>query len=463
MATDLKFLLTLEDQATNKLNEFRNTIDGVTNKQLKQAGAAMTGFGAATIGALALSGKAAADEEKAIKGLRQAITNTGEAYSEYKEGIKGAIDTGLDMAYADEDIYASLQALTEQTGSADVALKKLPLAMDLARAKGMDLASAAQLVGKVTQGNTAILSRYGITLAEGATATQVLAELQAKFGGQAKAYSDTSSASFDKLSITFDNLKESIGAVVLPVMEKFTTALTTLLDLWNKIPEPLQTAIVVIAGVAGAFAAVAGPILLFLGFIPQIIAGVATMSAVFTALAASTGPIFLVALAIAGLVAGGVLLVKHWDTVKGAASTAWNAIASAMKVPINAMIGYYEFWANAVIKAVNLIIGALNTINVSIPDWVPGIGGNGFGINLPSVSEVNIPRLASGGIVTRPTMALIGESGPEAVVPLGRGMGVNVTVNTMAVMGDESSIRQLARLIHGYIRDEERRTYGRAA
>ena len=77
-------------------------------------------------------------------------------------------------------------------------------------------------------------------------------------------------------------------------------------------------------------------------------------------------------------------------------------------------------------RVVNFIIKALNKISFEIPKWVPGIGGKGFGINIPLV---NIPKLGHGAIVTRPTLALIGESGPEAVVPLsgGRGMG-GVTV-----------------------------------
>jgi hypothetical protein len=66
-------------------------------------------------------------------------------------------------------------------------------------------------------------------------------------------------------------------------------------------------------------------------------------------------------------------------------------------------------------------------LSFSIPDWVPKIGGKGFDVP-------DIPMLANGGIVTSPTLALIGERGPEAVIPLsganaGSGMGNNVTIN----------------------------------
>jgi hypothetical protein len=71
-----------------------------------------------------------------------------------------------------------------------------------------------------------------------------------------------------------------------------------------------------------------------------------------------------------------------------------------------------------IVKAVfNGIASAWNNsvgkIKFTVPSWVPGVGGKGF--DMP-----NIPMLADGGIVTGPTLALIGEAGPEAVVPLDR-------------------------------------------
>lgn len=75
---------------------------------------------------------------------------------------------------------------------------------------------------------------------------------------------------------------------------------------------------------------------------------------------------------------------------------------------------------NGIATAWNNTFGKLS---FSIPNWVPGIGGKGF--NVP-----DIPMLANGGIVTGPTLAMVGEAGPEAVIPLDRagGMGA-VTIN----------------------------------
>jgi hypothetical protein len=90
-------------------------------------------------------------------------------------------------------------------------------------------------------------------------------------------------------------------------------------------------------------------------------------------------------------------------------------------------------------------------LSFKIPDWVPGIGGNGF-------SMPDIPMLANGGIVTSPTLALIGEAGPEAVIPLSQmgnmGGGMNITVNAGLV----STPDQIGQLIIDSILRQQRRS-----
>jgi hypothetical protein len=75
--------------------------------------------------------------------------------------------------------------------------------------------------------------------------------------------------------------------------------------------------------------------------------------------------------------------------------------------------GFFKSMVNGVIKALNFMIGGLNKINVDVPDWVPGLGGKSLGFNIPK-----IPMLAKGGIIDQPTLAMVGEKGKEAVVPL---------------------------------------------
>ena len=86
----------------------------------------------------------------------------------------------------------------------------------------------------------------------------------------------------------------------------------------------------------------------------------------------------------------------------------FGSVKTGAKSAFNGVIGVVE-------GAVNGIIGKVNTLSWTIPDWVPKFGGDKFGFNFKSIS---IPRLAAGGITTGSVVANIGENGREAVLPL---------------------------------------------
>lgn len=94
-------------------------------------------------------------------------------------------------------------------------------------------------------------------------------------------------------------------------------------------------------------------------------------------------------------------------------SQAWNGLKNILSGVVGAFTGIFKGPLNGIIGLVNGAIGGLNSISVTIPKWVPGFGGQHFGISLPK-----IPYLARGGIVDSATLAMIGEAGTEAVVPL---------------------------------------------
>lgn len=90
---------------------------------------------------------------------------------------------------------------------------------------------------------------------------------------------------------------------------------------------------------------------------------------------------------------------------------AWNGVKSAFKGVFDSLIGIFKTPINLIIDGINSFISGLNKIK--IPDWVPAVGGKG--IDIPK-----IPKLAQGGIVDKPTYAMIGEAGTEVVMPLER-------------------------------------------
>lgn len=116
--------------------------------------------------------------------------------------------------------------------------------------------------------------------------------------------------------------------------------------------------------------------------------------------------------------------------------TQFSGILGVIKGPINDAIG-----------AINSLIYAWNGLNFTVG------GGSFLGKQLPSLSMGTpdlpaIPYLAAGGIVTRPTLAMIGEAGPEAVIPLGKGVGggssytYNITVNALDARSAADAVLQ---------------------
>lgn len=101
-----------------------------------------------------------------------------------------------------------------------------------------------------------------------------------------------------------------------------------------------------------------------------------------------------------------------WSGMKQTASAAWTAIGNVAKGPINTMIGFL----NSLIDGINFVIRGLNKINFSVPNWVPGVGGKSWGINISQLGK--IPLLAEGGILSAGS-AIVGEAGPEILTMAG--------------------------------------------
>ena len=94
-----------------------------------------------------------------------------------------------------------------------------------------------------------------------------------------------------------------------------------------------------------------------------------------------------------------------WENVKNIFTNIFDAIANYLKIPIN-----------TILSVVNHMIGRINGLGITIPDWVPVLGGKSVSLNLPE-----IPMLAAGGIAAAPTMAMVGEGAePEAILPLSK-------------------------------------------
>ena len=236
----------------------------------------------------------------------------------------------------------------------------------------------------------------------------ILKAVETQVGGTAKATADDT----DKMREGFKQFQQQLGLALLPVLEAVTPVLLKMAS-WAKDNPGIFMAI------AGAIAAIA-------------------VSIMAVNVAMALNPFSLIAIAV---VAVGVALVGAYKKFEGF-RTIVDGVFGAMRFWINevtipaikGLLAVFKTVFNGIAKLWNNSVGK---ISFTLPKWVPGIGGKGF--DMP-----NIPMLAQGGIVTSPTLAMIGEAGPEAVVPLskagqyGMGGGTNVTINVNG--GDPNAV-----------------------
>lgn len=111
-----------------------------------------------------------------------------------------------------------------------------------------------------------------------------------------------------------------------------------------------------------------------------------------------------------------------WNALSNIVIGIWNGIWNTIKKVINSILSGIESFANGIVKGINRVIEALNSIKVNIPDWVPIWGGKTFGLNLRTLNEISLPRLAKGNVAYSETMAIFGEyagasTNPEITTP----------------------------------------------
>jgi TP901 family phage tail tape measure protein len=152
---------------------------------------------------------------------------------------------------------------------------------------------------------------------------------------------------------------------------------------------------------------------------------------------------------------------KFWTAIFDGITSTFNTVKDFIKGIFdniyNTIVDTIRNAVNFVIRGINRIINAWNGLSFSIPEvtvpFLGTVGGQRVGVaQLP-----NIPELADGGIVYRPTLAMIGEAGPEAVVPLSRGGGMGTTINLTVNAGMGTDGAEVGRLIVDALRQYQRR------
>ena len=406
------------------------------------AGLALAGLAVA----LGDATKGAIEDDAAQQLLAATITkNTGATEAQIKANEDWISTQGKLLGVTDDDLRPALSRLVTQTHDVAKAQELAALAMDISAATGKPLATVTEALAKAAGGSTTALGKLSPELKDmmknGLDAEGAMSVLTDTFGGAAQTAADTAQGQFKRLGVALAETKESIGAALLPAIEAVLPFLTAM-GAWAA---DNSTVFLVVAGVIGGIAAA---IVITNAAMTAWAAATTAFTAiqgVFNAVMAAN-PVVLFALAIAGLVIGLVIAYKKFDAFRNIVDAVFGAIKTGIKGGMDAITTYLSF-VMGVYKAIFNGIATLwnNTIgklSFSVPKWVPGLGGKGFDVP-------NIPMLAAGGIVTSPTLAMIGERGPEAVIPLtgpnaGGGMGGN-TVNINVNGGDPNAVVQALR------------------
>lgn len=475
-----------------------------TENYLKDAKDAANSFSAGLASAAAKADQVSQSASKvanATKGISTAAAGlvTGLAASAYKSAQLAddlntlAKQSGLTteeiqkMNYAQDLIdvstdtmIASMKKMTSTLKSSEKAFSNIGVATRDASGNfrdttdiWYDVLEALSQVENETERDTLAMSIFGKSASELAGVIDDGGEALRNLGDQAaRTGLIMSQDTLDSLNVVndkIDTIKATATAtiattgakaleVLTPVFELVITKIGEVLEWIGSLDKDQLKLIVTIAGVvaaispiAGIISGISGAVSGFLSFMPKV-ANVAANIVKF----AANNPILLIAAAVASITA---LIIANWDKIKPVLDAIWakvksiaeaiadkvttvfNTVKNAVRTAINAVISVI----NGLINGLNNMIWSLNQFQINIPNWVPGVGGRTFGINIPYIG--NIPFMANGGVLTDGA-AIVGEAGPELltmnqgraeVTPLTSSIGHSLS-NIESLLGNDRPI-----------------------
>jgi hypothetical protein len=436
------------------------------------------------------------EDEKSASALAKTLENVTGANDKVVKSTEDWITkTSLAISVADDQLRPALDKLVRGTGDVAEAQNLLTLALDISAGTGKDLGSVADALSKAFNGTLGPLKKLDPALTalieDGATTEEVFKALSDTFGGQAATAADTTAGKMENIKIRMDEMKESIGEAVLPIVDDLMPAFTSISD-WASKNTGLIVAIgTAIAGIAAAVLLTNGALAVYNALTALTAAANAVLATSFTVLWVATGVGIILAIIAAlvvlemkfGFLSDAVEGVKimaefMWNIVKEGFNWVvnnWPLLLAVLAGPFGMAIAFVIKFKDQIFDIIKSIIGfmvsAFSTIaetilapfkavfngiaglwnstvgalGFTVPSWVPlGLGGKTFEVP-------DIPVLGDGGIVTGPTLALIGERGPEAVIPLNRAGG-GMGGNTINVNVTSANPQEVVRALQKYVR-----------
>ena len=469
----------------------------------KKVGLAFAAAGAAA-GAyavkLAVDGvKAAIADEAAQNRLATTLRNVvGASNDQIKAVEQQILKTSLLTGKTDDELRPSLDRLVRSTKDVEEAQKLQALALDISAGSGKSLEAVSNALAKAHDGNFAALSKLGVSMDANIIKSKdfdaATAALASTFKDQASVQAETFQGKMDRLKIAFDEGKETVGSFILdaitplvsgfvnkvvPAIQdvaneigpKLTPVFKALGDYFTNVLVPAFTSlynfikdyivpilqvtlIPIITALAKAWVSISDALkdnadkleplrvafFAFAGFLRDTIAPIigTFISSSISGIAGVISALITVVADVTNFISTSFTKIKNFftdvkDFIVSGSSAIWTPFYNAFKSVLNAIV---SIWNKLDFS-----------IDISVPDWVPVVGGKGF-----KVADIfpDVPFLAKGGIVTSPTLAMIGEAGPEAVIPLNKagamGNTYNITVN--GALDSEGTARTIVNLLN---------------
>lgn len=423
----------------NQLETTSEKAQFAIKKAAVPAAAALAGLAVA----LGDATKAAMEDQQEQAALALTLQNVTGAGAKQTAQIEEQISAmSRASGIADTEYRKSLEALVRGTKDVDTAMRDMNLVMDISTALQMDSTTVAEALAKAYQGNykglKALSPEMATMIKEGASLNEIMDVLGGTFGGSVAKQTETAAGQMRILSNSVGETKESIGAALLPVVQ----AVLPILNQFAAWAQDNPQAFLFIAGAIGAVAA----------------------AIVATNIAMAMNPFTLIAAGVAVLIVALVAAYNKFDWFKNAVNGVINVVGSfvsglinafgvfkgAIDAIVGAVTGALTGMVNAAIGAVNAIIGAYNSIPLA-PD-IPKVPTVNLGASKPATvasvparpaaGRMGIPRFAEGGIVMGPTLALVGEKSPEAIIPLNKMNQGGVTINVAGGLATSAEIGQ---------------------
>ena len=332
---------------------------------------------------LGMAAKAAAEDEAAQAALAQQLENsTGAGQDQIKEVEKAISAMSRQAAVADDKLRPAFAALVRGTKDINEAQKQMSLVLDISRATSIDVVTVADALAKAYQGNykalRSLTPEMSALIKEGADLDTIISVLGGTFGGANKRFTETAQGGMEKMQIAFAEMQESIGAAVLPLLERLVPIITKM----AQAVEENADVVIILAGVIGTLSAA------IIAYNAAIKTAALLQTAFNITLAAN--PIGLV---VAAIVLLGAALVAAYAKFEGFRKVA-DAVFGALKTGVKTAVDYVANYLNGMLTVfrtvfntiANLWNSTLGGLSFEIPDWVPGIGGKGFSIpEMPTI------------------------------------------------------------------------------